>query len=48
MNRYEITYQQENETHSALVEASGPVDAERRFLADKPAGSVRVLCVVRQ
>jgi len=48
VNRYEITYQQENETRSALVEASGPVDAERKFLADKPPGSVRILCVVRQ
>lgn len=48
MNRYEVTYQQGNETHSTLIEASGPVDAERRFLADKPTGSVRVLCVVRQ
>ena len=48
MNRYEVTYQQDEETCSVVVEASGPVDAERRFLADKPAGSVRVLCVVRQ
>lgn len=48
MNRYEVTYRQGEETLSALVEASGPVDAERKFLATKPAGSVQVLCVVRQ
>ena len=48
MNRYEVTYQQGEETCSVVLEASGPVDAERRFLAGKPAGSVRVLCVVRQ
>ena len=48
MNRYEITYQQGEETLSDLIEASGPVDAERKFLASKPAGSVQVLCVVRQ
>jgi len=48
MNQYEVTYQQGGETRSALVEASGPVDAERKFLAERPAGSVQVLCVVRQ
>jgi hypothetical protein len=47
MNRYEVTYQQENETCSAVIEASGPVDAERKILAEKPAGSVQVLCVIR-
>lgn len=47
MNRYEVTYQRENETCSVVIEASGPVDAEHKVLAEKPAGSVQVLCVVR-
>ena len=48
MTQYEITYQEGEEIHSTLVEASGPVDAERKFLASRPAGSVQILCVVRQ
>lgn len=46
MNRYEVTYEQDGQVATTVVEASGPVDAQHKFLAERPAGTV-VLCVVR-
>jgi len=46
-HRYEVSYQEGDETRSVTIEASGPVDAERKFLASRPAGSVQILCVIR-
>lgn len=48
MNLYEVSYRQQEEIRSVLVEASGPVAAERRFLAEHDGADLTVLCVVRQ
>jgi len=48
MNVYEVTYQHGEKTDSVLVEATGPVDAERKFRAGRPGEQIAVLCVVRQ
>lgn len=48
MPHYEVAYQTEGEIRSTIVEASGPVEAERTFLATQSPGAAVVLCVIRQ
>ncbi len=48
MPHFEVTYQDQGEIHSTILEAAGPVEAERIFLAGQPSGTAVVLCVVRQ
>lgn len=45
---YEVTYEVAGEQRSVLVEASGPVAAQRRFEQENIEEGAVVICVVRQ
>lgn len=45
---YEVTFEEQNEMKSELIEASGPVEATRLFQEQNRARNVIVVCVVRQ
>lgn len=45
---YEVTYEVAGEKRSVLVEAGGPVAAQRRFEQETTEEGAVVLCVVRQ
>ncbi|MCP3176683.1 MAG: hypothetical protein AB7F21_02995 [Desulfuromonadales bacterium] len=48
MNLYEVSYEIDGEVREQLVEANTPVEAQMKFMQNKPEGNVIVLCVVRQ
>ncbi len=48
MTMYEVSYEIDGEVREQLVEAGTPVEAQTKFLQNKPEGNVTVLCVVRQ
>ncbi|BCA78724.1 hypothetical protein AOP6_0511 [Desulfuromonas sp. AOP6] len=48
MNLYEVSYEIDGEVREQLIEADTPVEAQKKFLQNKPEGNVIVLCVVRQ
>jgi len=48
MHTYQVTYDVGGDIRTAMVEASGPVEATRIFLAQHRAENPVVLCVVRQ
>ena len=48
MNTYEVSYQVDGEVREQLVEATTPVEAQMKFLQNKPEGNVVVICVVLQ
>lgn len=45
---YEVTYEEQTEIKSELVEASAPTEAARLFMEQNRERSVIVICVVRQ
>jgi hypothetical protein len=48
MQTYQVTYDVGGDIRSALIEASGPVEATRLFLEQNRSEYPVVLCVVRQ
>lgn len=48
MQTYEVTYEVAGEQRTALVEASGPVAAQKRFEQETAEVGAIVICVVRQ
>jgi len=48
MHTYQVTYDVGGEIRSTLIEATGPVEATRLFLAQYREDNPVVLCVVRQ
>jgi hypothetical protein len=48
MHIYQVTYDMGGDIRSTLIEATGPVEATRLFLAQNREGNPVVLCVVRQ
>lgn len=48
MTSYEVTYEENGETKSELIEAKSPVEASRRFMIQNQDRQVVILCVVRQ
>lgn len=48
MQTYEVTYEVAGEQRTALVEASGPVAAQRKFEQETDETGAIVICVVRQ
>jgi hypothetical protein len=48
MHTYQVTYDVGGDIRSSLIEATGPVEATRLFLAQNREGNPVVLCVVRQ
>jgi len=45
---YEVTYEENEEMKSELVEASSPVEASRLFMQANQDRQVSVVCVVKQ
>lgn len=48
MQIYEVTYEVAGEQRTALIEATGPVAAQRKFEQDTTEIGAIVICVVRQ
>lgn len=48
MHTYQVTYEVAGEIRTALIDASGPVEATRLFVEQHRAENPVVLCVVRQ
>jgi len=48
MHTYQVTYEVGGDVRTALIDASGPVEATRLFLERHREENPVVLCVVRQ